>query len=552
MDLNSLFVELETGFYVVPETQRYFVWKNTQIRDLINSIYNLYPIGSIIVWEMPKSFIDDYNELVRPLDLNIPEEKKNNMKYMIIDGQQRLTSLLLIKKGSIRIASGTGQRDRKVELFFNPIDGTFELGKKSFIKDPKWFNVTEVLNAETVNEVLENKAKLCGDDSIIRNPLLIKGLERLRHNLSTYDVPIIKAKLDYSDDPLNLFEKISKIFVTINSKGTRIKMFDLIVALIGSRIRRRGFGSFRDMFQNIQEELEKNNFSIGEPVIMRLYLAVATNKTKFKDATKELDEKNEEELLNGLNETKKALENSLEFLRKEVWILSSDYLQSHYLLVPLGYFLHKEILSQGKHISENVKRDLIKWFIFASINKRYTGRLETDLYEDVSAIANGKGVRGLLDNLVLKSISPDIFEGSYDEYHLTLLMALYHELQTKDWNLEGGARIPLIGEIDPEHLEIHHIFPKDILVRVGKGDLADDVANITIISREANRKIGNELPLKYLKELYNTDPELLKRHFIPTNEELWEVNNYEKFLIERKKLILEKANDILMFNKDES
>jgi Skp family chaperone for outer membrane proteins len=139
-------------------------------------------------------------------------------------------------------------------------------------------------------------------------------------------VPIIKAKLDYSDDPLNLFEKISKIFVTINSKGTRIKMFDLIVALIGSRIRRRGLGSFRDMFQNIQEELEKNNFSIGEPVIMRLYLAVATNKTKFKDATKELDKKNEEELLNALNETKKALENSLEFLRKEMWILSSDYL----------------------------------------------------------------------------------------------------------------------------------------------------------------------------------------------------------------------------------
>jgi uncharacterized protein with ParB-like and HNH nuclease domain len=133
MDLKSLFAEIEEGFYVVPETQRYFVWKNTQIRDLINSIYNLYPIGSIIVWEMPKSFIDDYNELVRPLDLNILEEKKNNMKYMIIDGQQRLTSLLLIKKGSIRIASGAGQRDRKVELFFNPIDGTFELGKKSFI-----------------------------------------------------------------------------------------------------------------------------------------------------------------------------------------------------------------------------------------------------------------------------------------------------------------------------------------------------------------------------------------------------------------------------------
>jgi hypothetical protein len=69
--------------------------------------------------------------------------------------------------------------------------------------------------------------------------------------------------------------------------------------------------------------------------------------------------------------------------------------------------------------------------------------------------------------------------------------------------------------------------------------LIDDFANITVISSRANEKIGDELPSRYLKELYEKDPELLRRHFIPIDHELWNINNYEKFLEERRKLILE-------------
>jgi hypothetical protein len=83
---------------------------------------------------------------------------------------------------------------------------------------------------------LEKKAELCGDGSITRNKLLAKGLERLRERLSNYDVTFIEAKLDYSRDPLELFDKISRIFVTINSKGTRIRMPDLVLALVGARV----------------------------------------------------------------------------------------------------------------------------------------------------------------------------------------------------------------------------------------------------------------------------------------------------------------------------
>lgn len=538
MILKELFARLEAGFYAVPETQRYFVWTNSQVRDLASSIYNWYPIGGIIVWEMPNSFIEEYGELMmRPLALDLPEKNMKNMKYMVIDGQQRLTSLLLIKRGSIRVAGPRGEVERRLELFFNPMEEAFELGKRNFAKDPKWFNVTEVLNAETVSEVLERKAELCGDDSVIRNKVLFKRLEQLRERLNNYEVTFIETKLDYLGDPLELFEKISRIFVTINSKGTRIRMPDLVLALVGARVK-RAWISFRDEFNAILKKSEKRGFEISEPVVMRLYLAIATGKTKFKDATKELDEKKEEELLSSLEETERALLHSLDFLWKEVWIPSSKYLQSHYLLVPLGYFLHRDVISEGRVISEDIRRSLVRWLILASVEKRYTGRLETDLSEDISIIGEGKGVKGLLDNLRLKSIPRETLEGSYDEYHLTLLMALYHEMQARDWDLDQVPTVPFIGELRPTELQVHHIFPRDVLEAAGMDHLIDDFANITVISSRANEKIGDELPSRYLKELYEKDPELLRRHFIPTDHELWNVDNYEKFLEERRKLIL--------------
>jgi hypothetical protein len=541
-DLNTLFGMLEAGFYAVPEMQRYFVWTNSQIRDLIDSIYNWYPIGGIIVWEMPKSFLDEYKELVRPLAFGLPEE---NIKYMVIDGQQRLTSLLLIKRRSIRIITSSGEVERKVELFFNPIDEIFELGRKSFVKDPNWFNVTDVLNAETVYEILEEKAKLCGDDRITRNSVLIKKLDMLRDRLRRYPISLIEAKFNYSGDLLDLFEKISRIFVTINSKGTRIRMPDLVLALVGARVRKAMWVSFRDEFNTVLRELEEKGFKLSESVITRLYLAVLTGTTKLKDAREELDMKSEQDLFKSLKEAEKAMLHAIDFLWREAWIPSSEYLQSNYLLVTLSYLLHKDILSKNRLISEDTKRGLIKWLILASVNKRYTGRLETDLFEDVSKIAEGKGVNGLLDNLRLKSIPSEILEGSYDKCHLTLLLASYRSLQTRDWDLNRRPTIPLIGEIDPEELQIHHIFPRDLLEKEGKDQFVDDVANITIISNKANKRIGNKPPSIYLKELYEEDPELLKRHLVPTDAELWNVNNYEQFLKERRELILKYVANLL-------
>ena len=527
-NVEKLLKEIEEGFYVVPEIQRSFIWRNTQICDLVASIYNNFPIGAIIYWEIPDRFRNEYGYLFRPLAEDLPKE---NGRYMIIDGQQRLTSLLLVKRGEIAIRG----RKRRINLFFNPIDEEFELSSKKIQKNPYWFNVTEVLNAEDELELIEERANKY-DPALRKNPQVRKNISKLREMFKTYVVHLIPADLGYSEDFLSTFERISDIFVKLNSTGTRIRMPDLALALLTAKVRKDIGAPFRQKFEEILKELENKKFRVdNESVLIRLYLAIATGTTRFKEAKEKLEKKEGQELLDFLSEVKKSINEAVNLLC-ELGIKSLKSLQSRYLLVPIAFLLYKEVIFPKRIISEEFKEELSKWLILASQEKRYTGKLESELYEDTKTIEEGSGINGLMKNLE-GEYSSSALDENYENRHITMLLLLYQKLRTKDWNLDERPRIPEIMEINPDDLHIHHIFPKEFLERRKYGEEWDNVANITIISRSANEKIKFRDPKDYLKELYEVDPELLEKHFIPTDKELWDINRFSEFLEERRELI---------------
>jgi len=528
LKVEEVLEKIEAGFYVVPEIQRSFIWRNTQIRDLVASIYNNFPIGAIIYWEIPDRFRNEYGYLFRPLAEDLPKE---NGRYMIIDGQQRLTSLLLVKRGEIAIRG----RKRRINIFFNPIGEEFELGSKKIQKDPFWFNVTEVLNAEDELELVEERANKY--DPLRKNPQVRKNISKLREMFKTYVVHLIPADLGYSEDFLSTFERISDIFVKLNSTGTRIRMPDLALALLTAKVRKDIGAPFRQKFEEILKELENKKFRVdNESVLIRLYLAIATGTTRFKEAKEKLEKKEGHELLDFLSEVKKSINEAVNLLC-ELGIKSLKFLQSRYLLVPIAFLLYKEVIFPKRIISEEFKEELSKWLILASQEKRY-GRLESELYEDTKTIEKGSGIKGLIKNLRMREYPFSALDESYETHHITMLLLLYQKLRTKDWDLDKSPRIPEIKEINPEDLHIHHIFPKEFLERRKFGEEWDNVANITIISRSANEKIKFRDPKEYLKELYEVDPELLKKHFIPTDKELWDIDRFSEFLKERMKLII--------------
>lgn len=529
--LEEVIQQLEAGFYVVPEIQRPFVWRNTQVRDLITSIYCNDPIGGIVYWEIPNSIMGDENliYLFRPLadDLQL-----KNGRYMIIDGQQRLTSLLLVKRGEVL----TNKKRRRIKLYFNPVDEVFELSNRRIQGDPLWFNVTEVVSSNNIYELIENQAQRFGDESLKKNPKLVGNLQRLQNAFKTYEIHLIPAKLKYTDDFLSTFERISRIFVNLNSRGTRIRMPDLALALLTAKMRKDLGESFRSEFENILRTTDEMNYSIDEAVLIRLYSAISTGTTRFNYARKELEKKSGEEIKILLRETGESIKETIKLLQ-DVGMKSNRFLQSGYLLVPIAYWFHRDIISRKRVISDDMKNDVIRWLILASQEKRYTGRLETDLLSDIEKIKQGKGLEGVIANLGMRELPFSALDEDYENRHLTLLLLLYKRIETTDWDLKGRPNIRKISEIDPDDISVHHIFPKEFLERRGHDEKWDHFGNITIVSKRANNSLKFRDPKDYLNELKDASSQLLEKHFIPLDENLWNVVNYERFLKERIKLI---------------
>ena len=100
---------IERGELRLPEMQRRFVWRSTRVRDLLDSLYRGYPSGAILLWET--------NEIVPLQDFPVTQQPNPyNSTRLLLDGQQRLTSLSAVIRG---IPVSVRGRRRPIELLFN-------------------------------------------------------------------------------------------------------------------------------------------------------------------------------------------------------------------------------------------------------------------------------------------------------------------------------------------------------------------------------------------------------------------------------------------------
>lgn len=138
--LSSLLSQIESGQIGLPDIQRPFVWKNAKIRDLFDSMYRGYPVGYFLFWEngepgTQKSIGTDQKQTVPNL--------------LIVDGQQRLTSLYAVLKGIPVIREN--YESEKIEIAFNPIDATFEVADAAIRKDPAFIPDISVIWSQATN-----------------------------------------------------------------------------------------------------------------------------------------------------------------------------------------------------------------------------------------------------------------------------------------------------------------------------------------------------------------------------------------------------------------
>ncbi|MEM3389845.1 MAG: DUF262 domain-containing protein [Thermoproteota archaeon] len=512
--IQDLLGKIERGEIALPDIQREFVWTNTQVKDFVESIYKKHPVGLILLWEKP------YGEEIPVITMGNHTTDDRTYKELVIDGQQRLTSLLLVNKGRLT----RGRKTIEIELYFNPIDEEFQLQNPKIKNKPQWFNVTEVINQPITRlvdrERLRNELGLSDDE--IYNRIYGK-LEELKSQLTKERIPIFKI-------PSNIdYEEIADIFVKVNSKGTRIRITELLLALLAIKLP----GEFKKDLHDFSSDLAEKGWDLNVSVLIRSLIAIATNQGRlqyFRSIAKNISNK---DLEKNWTITKDHLNHCIRILEENLGIGNSDILPSEVTLVPLVFYLHQK---NGRLTSMEI-RHFILWFLLASFWGRYTGQTETRLDDDIKSIIKTKKLAELFVNLKNQvgrlRIDKESFKGRGNDKKL-LLYVICREAGAVDW-FRGH-------KITTSDIQEHHIFPRSLLKKKEiEGSLIDDVANIAFLTEKANKSILNKEPIIYIRE-NKIDEEKLKKQFVPLNEELWKIDNYEQFLEERRGIIVDGIN----------
>lgn len=297
----SLVRELKTGVLGVPEIQRDYVWKVQQAIDLLDSMYRQYPIGLILLWKPSK----------------LPKLRSDNAinpNYLILDGQQRITTLEKVF-------------DNEIHISFNVKDDVFQKTNNNLTLNSYWISVNEVFDdAFAVIGKLKNIHNLTNDE---QNSFYSK-LEKIK-NIKNYRFPVM---IMLTDD----YDEITESFIRLNSQGTRLRKTELAMA----KLAYHWPGSIINEFSSAISAFEKIGFKLETSFFMRCFLAIGRASSSVFGNLDSIWKLSEQELEYNWKKTKIALELAINFLKNNAGIESSTLLTSEILLIPLAFFFYKK------------------------------------------------------------------------------------------------------------------------------------------------------------------------------------------------------------------
>ena len=157
--LKDLVGYIDMGDIGLPDIQRPFVWKNAKVRDLFDSMYRGYPVGYLLLWQ---------NALTEDAKTIGEENKQKPPRLLIVDGQQRLTSLYAVVRG-VPVLRENFTRE-PIQIAFNPLDEKFEVADAAIQRDAAFITSISVLWAKDakITKLIRVHGEASGDAGIIR------------------------------------------------------------------------------------------------------------------------------------------------------------------------------------------------------------------------------------------------------------------------------------------------------------------------------------------------------------------------------------------------
>lgn len=519
MKIGTILDQIDLGAMALPEFQRGYVWNRDQVRGLMHSLYRKHPIGSLLVWVTKTDTAHARG----------PGELSPGVVELLLDGQQRMTTLYGIVRGkSPKFFDGNA--DTFTGLHFNLVDEVFEFYAPSKMKDdPMWIDVTGLM--------LKGMGMATVD--LLKVPEVATDPQRYIERLNAVSsIPQIDLHIEQVTGEDKTVDVVVDIFNRVNSGGTKLSKGDLALARICA-----SWPAARDELKSRLEKWRDAGYHFRLEWLLRNVNAILTGRAEF-SALKDVDTKT---FAAGLDKAEKAVDASLMMIASRLGLDHSAVLGGS-AAIPLiaRYWAERG----GKPLGHRERDRLLYWYIHTFLWGRYAGSTESVLNQDLARIEQLDGglerlIEQLRSNRGDLRLSPNDFKAwSRGARFYPLLYMLTRVCGTRDWGSGVELSSNLLGKSSQLHL--HHIFPKSLLYQHGYSRPAvNALGNFTFLTQETNLDVSNKPPADYLPQYLEKHPGTIESHWIPTDPELWKIENYYTFLDRRRELLAEAANAFL-------
>lgn len=580
--VNAILGMIDAEQFVIPEIQRPFVWKRSQVRDLIDSLYNGYPTGYIITWKNP--------------DVQTKDGGVANGKHVLIDGQQRVTALMAAISG-MEVLDDDFNKGR-IKIAFNPFaedaSKRFAVQDASHLKNKRWIpDISEIF--KTGFDAFSFAMEYSKNNPDIEPNQVNDAITKLK-DIANRQIGVVE--LAHSLD----IDEVTEIFIRINSKGTTLSQSDFVMSKMASDLTHGGnlLRKVVDYFCHLavkpefypqmqkDEEFGKTEYAskiawlkddfedVYDPDygdMLRVAFMYSFDRGKLADLvsllsgrdfeTREFKDEIVEESYEKLREGLIKFINEYNFEQFVLAIKGAGYtsgrLLNSQMTLDFAYMLFLRLQKDPEISQAQVKHYVQKWFVLSTLTGRYVGSPETVMSKDIRSI-NEKGFVPYFEGIEA-SVLPETFwtvtlpqsleTTSVSGPAFNTFLASQNTLNCNSLFMNGTMMRDLISISG----DVHHIFPKAYLKKNGVDSQSkyNQVANYTYLDTQVNKEIGEAAPNEYFATAFRqcetkaieigniSDFTMLKNNMaenaIPESIVNMTVDNYEDFLVQRRRLM---------------
>lgn len=569
----------------IPEIQRPFVWSSVKVRDLMDSLYKGFPVGYIIAWKNP--------------DVRLKDGLVSNGKKVLIDGQQRITALRAAVLGEKVIDSD--YKEIKIIISFNPVTEEFSTLTPAIQKDKTWIQDISLLMNKT-GGLFQDINNYCEKNPDINRGVVENNIEKLLQ-IKSKQIGFIEldAGLDI-ETVTEIFIRINSAGVVLSQSDfamSKIASYDQ-EGNFGVNLRK-----CIDYFCHIAREpqfykhIKENDIEFNNTIYLSKIAWLKDENDDLYDPdysdvlrvsfTKEFERGKMSDLvslLSGRNFETRSFEQSimdesfqklskaiLEFVNEThfkdflMTIKSAGFTDRSLInsqnTLNFAYITYLKLREKGTDRDE-IKRIVSRWFVMSLLTGRYSGSPESKFDFDIKQISK-IGAEKFLQSIEDAELSDAFWDiGLVQELDKSTInspfLNLFLAAQVKNGDLGFLSTDITIGNMISHRGDIHHLFPKEYLKNKGfsRGDY-NQIANFVYAQQEINIKIGKKPPKDYMTDVVNqcaggklkyggiADIEILfknlEQNAIPRDFLGMDIDDYESFLIERRKLMARKIRD---------